>query len=113
MSASSFTFYEFFAGGGMARLGLGDRWACRFANDFDTTKRSNINVDYNHYFSGLGQHSRRLRNRVRPVHHRTRVGHVNDQRMVGRSSLGGENPRHGLHAQSRRSTERSDAETRR
>lgn len=33
-----FTFYEFFAGGGMARLGLGDRWACRFANDFDPVK---------------------------------------------------------------------------
>jgi hypothetical protein len=27
--------------------------------DFDTTKRSNINVDYNHYFNGLGQHSLR------------------------------------------------------
>ena len=27
--------------------------------DFDTTKRSNINVDYNHYFTGLGQHSLR------------------------------------------------------
>jgi Carboxypeptidase regulatory-like domain/TonB dependent receptor-like, beta-barrel/TonB-dependent Receptor Plug Domain len=27
--------------------------------DFDTTKRSNINVDYNHYFSGLGTHSLR------------------------------------------------------
>ena len=29
------TFYEFFAGGGMARLGLGDQWACLFANDRD------------------------------------------------------------------------------
>ncbi len=28
-------------------------------NDFDTTKRSNINVDYNHYFNGLGSHSLR------------------------------------------------------
>ena len=27
-------FYEFFAGGGMARLGLGRRWACLFANEF-------------------------------------------------------------------------------
>lgn len=26
-------FYEFFAGGGMARVGLGDDWACSFAND--------------------------------------------------------------------------------
>jgi DNA (cytosine-5)-methyltransferase 1 len=33
-----FTFYEFFAGGGMARLGLGAGWDCRFANDFDALK---------------------------------------------------------------------------
>lgn len=32
------TFYEFFAGGGMARAGLGDGWSCRFANDFDARK---------------------------------------------------------------------------
>lgn len=31
-------FYEFFAGGGMARLGLGDEWQCLFANDFDPKK---------------------------------------------------------------------------
>jgi len=34
----SFTFYEFFAGGGMARLGLGDGWTCLLANDFDPLK---------------------------------------------------------------------------
>lgn len=28
------TFYEFFAGGGMARAGLGSDWTCTFANDF-------------------------------------------------------------------------------
>jgi len=28
-------FYEFFAGGGMVRAGLGLRWRCLFANDFD------------------------------------------------------------------------------
>lgn len=28
------TFYEFFAGGGMARAGLGPNWNCLFANDF-------------------------------------------------------------------------------
>lgn len=33
-----FTFYEFFAGGGMARAGLGDGWTCAFANDFDPKK---------------------------------------------------------------------------
>lgn len=32
------TFYEFFAGGGMAKLGLGDGWKCLFANDFDPMK---------------------------------------------------------------------------
>lgn len=33
-----FTFYEFFAGGGMARAGLGSKWRCVFANDFDAKK---------------------------------------------------------------------------
>ncbi len=32
------TFYEFFAGGGMARAGLGESWRCLFANDFDAMK---------------------------------------------------------------------------
>src|SRR5215472_7961306 len=27
------TFFEFFAGGGMVRIGLGNRWQCLFAND--------------------------------------------------------------------------------
>ena len=34
------TFYEFFAGGGMARSGLGPRWRCLFANDVDDKKAS-------------------------------------------------------------------------
>jgi DNA (cytosine-5)-methyltransferase 1 len=33
-----FTFLEFFAGGGMARAGLGFGWSCLLANDFDTKK---------------------------------------------------------------------------
>jgi DNA (cytosine-5)-methyltransferase 1 len=32
------SFYEFFAGGGMARAGLAQGWTCLFANDFDTKK---------------------------------------------------------------------------
>ncbi|KAF2992397.1 Modification methylase HhaI [Methylocystis sp. MJC1] len=32
------SFYEFFAGGGMARAGLGEGWTCVFANDFDAKK---------------------------------------------------------------------------
>tara|TARA_Y100000052_G_C2953835_1_gene88990 strand:- start:2906 stop:4060 length:1155 start_codon:yes stop_codon:yes gene_type:complete len=31
-------YYEFFAGGGMVRAGLGDGWECLFANDFDRKK---------------------------------------------------------------------------
>ena len=31
-------FYEFFAGAGMARAGLGQGWTCLFANDFDAKK---------------------------------------------------------------------------
>ncbi|MEL7199321.1 MAG: DNA cytosine methyltransferase [Pseudomonadota bacterium] len=36
--SSSLSFYEFFAGGGMARAGLGPKWECLFANDFDKKK---------------------------------------------------------------------------
>jgi DNA (cytosine-5)-methyltransferase 1 len=31
-------YFEFFAGGGMARAGLGEGWECLFANDFDAMK---------------------------------------------------------------------------
>lgn len=31
-------FYEFFAGGGMVRAGLGSGWTCLFANDYDQKK---------------------------------------------------------------------------
>lgn len=37
-SSEGFGFYEFFAGGGMARAGLGEGWNCLFANDFDPKK---------------------------------------------------------------------------
>src|SRR5580698_2568284 len=52
MSGAPFTFYEFFAGGGMARLGLGEAWTCVFANDFDPMKaaayRDNFGADHLH-----------------------------------------------------------------
>ncbi|MGB9029581.1 MAG: DNA cytosine methyltransferase [Acidobacteriaceae bacterium] len=32
------SYYEFFAGGGMARAGLGPDWSCVFANDIDEKK---------------------------------------------------------------------------
>jgi DNA (cytosine-5)-methyltransferase 1 len=35
---SSGGYYEFFAGGGMVRAGLGEDWRCLFANDFDPAK---------------------------------------------------------------------------
>lgn len=33
-----YSFYEFFAGGGMARIGLGDGWNCVFANEWSKKK---------------------------------------------------------------------------
>jgi DNA (cytosine-5)-methyltransferase 1 len=41
-------YYEFFAGGGMARLGLGSEWSCTFANDFDAKKAAS----YQRQFGG-------------------------------------------------------------
>lgn len=40
------TFYEFFAGGGMARAGLGRNWRCLFANDFDLKKSAAYTVNW-------------------------------------------------------------------
>ncbi|HTV56434.1 MAG TPA: DNA cytosine methyltransferase [Terriglobia bacterium] len=34
MAKERFTWYEFFAGGGLARLGLGAKWRCIFANEW-------------------------------------------------------------------------------
>jgi DNA (cytosine-5)-methyltransferase 1 len=42
------SFYEFFAGGGMARAGLGDGWTCLFANDFDARKARTYRTNYPH-----------------------------------------------------------------
>ena len=40
------SFYEFFAGGGMARAGLGARWNCLFANDIDLKKSRTYNLNW-------------------------------------------------------------------
>ena len=40
------TFYEFFAGGGMARAGLGDGWSCLFANDIDAKKGASYSANW-------------------------------------------------------------------
>jgi DNA (cytosine-5)-methyltransferase 1 len=54
MSRPPFTFYEFFAGGGMARLGLEAGWDCLFANDFDAAKAAAYrdNFDGGHFVEG-------------------------------------------------------------
>ncbi len=39
-------FYEFFAGGGMARAGLGTDWQCLFANDFDPKKGDSYRANW-------------------------------------------------------------------
>jgi len=39
-------FYEFFAGAGMARAGLGDRWHCVFANDLDRRKAATYALNW-------------------------------------------------------------------
>nr|WP_316653646.1 DNA (cytosine-5-)-methyltransferase [uncultured Gellertiella sp.] len=36
--STNFSFFEFFAGGGMVRAGLGSAWRCDFANDLDGKK---------------------------------------------------------------------------
>ncbi|HWT51088.1 MAG TPA: DNA (cytosine-5-)-methyltransferase, partial [Caulobacter sp.] len=40
------TFLEFFAGGGMARIGFGKNWACAFANDFDAVKAQTYRANF-------------------------------------------------------------------
>ncbi len=54
MNDSSPTFYEFFAGGGMARAGLGAGWRCLFANDFDAMKAATYaeNWGQDHFIRG-------------------------------------------------------------
>ncbi len=41
-----FKFYEFFAGGGMARAGLGKNWKCIFSNDFDHKKCDTYRINW-------------------------------------------------------------------
>jgi DNA (cytosine-5)-methyltransferase 1 len=42
------SFYEFFAGAGMARAGLGSLWTCLFANDFDPKKARVYHENWGH-----------------------------------------------------------------
>ncbi len=52
--ANELTFLEFFAGGGMAGIGLGRQWRRLFANDFDEGKRAayGVNFGLDHYRGG-------------------------------------------------------------
>jgi DNA (cytosine-5)-methyltransferase 1 len=40
------SFYEFFAGGGMARAGLGEDWTCLFANDVEPKKGASYGANW-------------------------------------------------------------------
>lgn len=40
------TFYDFFAGGGMAGIGLGHAWNCLFANDLDPKKAASYRANH-------------------------------------------------------------------
>lgn len=54
MTNNHFTFYEFFAGGGMARAGLGEGWTCTFANDFSPAKASAYRANWGDQHFSLG-----------------------------------------------------------
>ncbi len=41
------TYYDFFAGGGMAGIGLGPDWNCLFANDIDAKKAASYRDNHN------------------------------------------------------------------
>ena len=53
-SDSRYSYYEFFCGGGMARLGLGAHWHCLFANDIDTDKANAYRANFgeSHFLQG-------------------------------------------------------------
>jgi DNA (cytosine-5)-methyltransferase 1 len=44
--AAPFSFYEFFAGGGMARIGLGSGWRCMFANEWCDKKAGSYRAHF-------------------------------------------------------------------
>lgn len=61
------TFYEFFAGGGMARAGLGDGWECLFANDFDRKKAATYQRNWGDK-EMLADDIRNIRSEQLPIH---------------------------------------------
>ena len=53
-SLPQFTFYDFFAGVGMAEVGLADRWQCVWANDIDERKALVHAANGDHFFYHTG-----------------------------------------------------------
>ena len=45
-ASAAMTFYEFFAGAGMARVALGPAWTCLFANDIDPKKARSYTANF-------------------------------------------------------------------
>jgi DNA (cytosine-5)-methyltransferase 1 len=46
LARSPAKFYEFFAGGGIVRAGLGPSWSCQFANDFNPKKAASYAANW-------------------------------------------------------------------
>ena len=46
MAGTVGAFYEFLAGAGMVRAGLGARWRCLFANDFDQKRAATYRLNW-------------------------------------------------------------------
>jgi DNA (cytosine-5)-methyltransferase 1 len=51
-------YYEFFAGGGMARAGLGPEWVSLFANDFDPKKAASYAANWGDRHLAVGDVAR-------------------------------------------------------
>jgi len=47
-------YYEFFAGGGMARAGLGRGWTCLLANDVDPKKAASYAANWGDEHLSIG-----------------------------------------------------------
>lgn len=45
-NVKAYTFYEFFCGAGMARIGMGPTWSCVFANDIDKKKCATYRANF-------------------------------------------------------------------
>ena len=57
---SKFRFYEFFAGAGLAKLGLGDPWKCVWANDIDPQKAEIYRTNFEKFYTNFMVFDRKL-----------------------------------------------------